>query len=110
MRSQTGQLFLIDFGIARRFRPGVRRDTTLLGSPGYAAPEQYGQFQTSPQTDIYSLGITLWQLLSGQDPTTTVITQKTVSLLPGPPALSQPQTPLCTYVESRPAETPCKYI
>lgn len=80
MRNQTGQLFLIDFGIARRFRPGVRRDTTLLGSPGYAAPEQYGQFQTSPHTDIYSLGITLWQLLSGQDPATTVITQETVSL------------------------------
>lgn len=80
MRNQTGQLFLIDFGIARRFRPGVRRDTTLLGSPGYAAPEQYGQFQTSPQTDIYSLGITLWQLLSGQDPATTVITQETASL------------------------------
>jgi eukaryotic-like serine/threonine-protein kinase len=80
MRSQSGQFFLIDFGIARRFRPGGRRDTTLLGSSGYAAPEQYGQFQTSPRTDIYGLGMTLWQLLSGQDPATTLITQKTVSL------------------------------
>lgn len=73
LRTSTGKIFLIDFGIARRFKPGQRRDTTLLGSPGYAAPEQYGQAQTTPQTDIYSLGVTLWQLLSGQDPASVTI-------------------------------------
>ena len=41
----------------------------LLGSPGYAAPEQYGKAQTTPQSDIYSLGATLHQMLSGRDPT-----------------------------------------
>lgn len=68
MRSPDGTLCLIDFGIARHFRPGQVRDTQPLGSPGYAAPEQYGRAQTTPQTDIYSLGALLHTLLSGQDP------------------------------------------
>lgn len=68
MRTPAGKLALIDFGIARHFRPGQKRDTQPLGSPGYAAPEQYGRAQTTPQTDIYSLGVLLSQLLSGQDP------------------------------------------
>ena len=42
MRTAMGHVFLIDFGIARRFRPGQKHDTTVLGSPGYAPPEQYG--------------------------------------------------------------------
>ncbi|EFH80353.1 serine/threonine-protein kinase [Ktedonobacter racemifer] len=68
MRTLTGTLYLIDFGIARHFRPGQGRDTQPLGSPGYAAPEQYGRAQTTPQADIYSLGALLYQLLSGYDP------------------------------------------
>ncbi len=64
-----GQVSLIDFGIARRFKPNQKRDTIPFGSPGYAAPEQYGIAQTTPQSDIYSLGILLYQLLSGCDPT-----------------------------------------
>jgi len=68
MRAATRLLYLIDFGIARRFRPGQRRDTTVLGSPGYAPPEQYGTAQTTAQSDIYSLGATLRCLLTGTDP------------------------------------------
>ena len=68
MRSPGGRLSLIDFGIARHFRPGQARDTRALGSPGYAAPEQYGRAQTTPQSDLYSLGALLHALLSGQDP------------------------------------------
>src|SRR5260221_8561530 len=56
------RLYLIDFGIARRYRPGQ------LGSPGYAAPEQYGRMQTTAQTDIYGLGATLQTLLTGKEP------------------------------------------
>ena len=70
IRTPGGKLCLIDFGIARRFRPGQVRDTQRLGSPGYAAPEQYGRAQTTPQADIYSLGALLHALLSGQDPST----------------------------------------
>ncbi len=51
LRSPGGTLCLIDYGIARHFRPGQARDTQALGSPGYAAPEQYGRAQTTPQTD-----------------------------------------------------------
>jgi serine/threonine protein kinase len=68
IRAPDGTLCLIDFGIARHFRPGQARDTQPLGSPGYAAPEQYGRAQTTPQTDIYSLGALLHALLTGQDP------------------------------------------
>jgi eukaryotic-like serine/threonine-protein kinase len=63
-----GTLCLIDFGIARHLRPGQAHDTQPLGSPGYAAPEQYGRAQTTPQSDIYSLGALLHALLSGQEP------------------------------------------
>ena len=55
MRAANGTVYLVDFGIARHFHPGKRRDTQLLGSPGYAAPEQYGSAQTSERSDIYPL-------------------------------------------------------
>jgi tRNA A-37 threonylcarbamoyl transferase component Bud32 len=68
MRTPAGHLYLIDFGIARRYSPGKHRDTGPLGSPGYAAPEQYGRAQTTTQTDIYGLGATLQTLLTGKEP------------------------------------------
>ncbi len=68
MRVPSGHLYLIDFGIARHFKAGQMKDTIAFGSPGYAAPEQYGKAQTTPQSDIYSLGVVLHQLLSGSDP------------------------------------------
>ena len=68
MRTPTGKLYLIDFGIARSFKPGKPKDTIPFGSPGYAAPEQYGKAQTTPRADIYSLGALLHMLLTGDDP------------------------------------------
>jgi len=68
MVTQTGQIFLIDFGIARFFKEGQEQDTEFLGSRGYASPEQHGIFQTNPRTDIYGLGATLHFCLTGQDP------------------------------------------
>jgi serine/threonine protein kinase len=64
----TGRLFLIDFGIARRYQTGQLKDTIAFGSPGYAAPEQYGKSQTTERSDIYALGATLQTLLTGQEP------------------------------------------
>lgn len=66
-----GRLKLIDFGIARYFKPGQTRDTIALGTVGYAAPEQHGQGQVDARSDIYALGAVLHQLLTGYDPTTT---------------------------------------
>jgi serine/threonine protein kinase len=67
----SGGLCLIDFGVARHFKPGKAKDTIPFGSPGYAAPEQYGRAQTTPQSDIYSLGAMLHQMLTGLDPSQT---------------------------------------
>src|SRR5947208_13774430 len=74
IRTPTGQIYVIDFGIARHFKPGQPRDTIALGSPGYAAPEQYGRAQTTPRSDIYSLGVVLYQLLTRKDPCDTPFT------------------------------------
>lgn len=68
MITPDGRLYLIDFGIARFFTPGQKKDTTPLGTPGYAPPEQYGRAQTDESADIYSLGMTLQTLLTGRDP------------------------------------------
>ncbi len=71
MLAANGHIYLIDFGIARHFKPGQAKDTAALGSTGYAAPEQYGKAQSTPRADIYALGVTLHQLLSGHDPSET---------------------------------------
>lgn len=68
MIRSDGRLFLIDFGIARLFKEGQQQDTVLLGSPGYAPPEQHGSAQTNPRSDIYALGATMHCLLTGRDP------------------------------------------
>src|SRR6266487_295400 len=68
MVNEKGQVFLIDFGIARFFKEGQEQDTILLGSPGYAPPEQHGIAQTNPRSDLYGLGATLHYCLTGRDP------------------------------------------
>ena len=68
MITPQGTIYLIDFGIARHFKQEQLQDTASYYSVGYAPPEQYGQAQTSPRSDIYSLGATLHQMLSGQNP------------------------------------------
>lgn len=60
-----GHIRLIDFDAARMPKDGAKQDTRLLGTRGYAAPEQYGFAQTDERTDIYALGVTLAQLLDG---------------------------------------------
>lgn len=64
-------LKLIDFGIARLFKPGQSKDTQAYGTMGYSAPEQYGRGQTDARSDVYSLGVLIHQLLTNYDPTST---------------------------------------
>jgi hypothetical protein len=64
MLTRNGRIKLIDFGIARLFRPSGSQDTQLLGTPGFAPPEQYGSAQTDERSDIYSLAMTLAQLMT----------------------------------------------
>ena len=61
--TNAGKVKLIDFDAARLEKPGKFADTRFIGTPGFAAPEQYGFHQTDERTDIYSLGLTLKLLL-----------------------------------------------
>jgi hypothetical protein len=60
-----GSLGLTDFGIARTFKADSDSDTSYAGTMPYAPPEQYGYAQSSPQTDVYALGILLIYLATG---------------------------------------------
>jgi len=64
MLARNGRIKLIDFGIARFFRQNGAHDTRMLGTPGFAPPEQYGHAQTDERSDIYSLAMTLFQLMT----------------------------------------------
>jgi len=68
MLHRDGKVKLIDFGIARLFKPGKATDTASFGTAGYAPPEQYGKGQTDARSDIYALGATLHHLLTRRDP------------------------------------------
>ncbi len=63
--SPDGVLKLIDFGSARFASSERNRDTVLLGTAGYAAPEQYGFGSSSAQTDLYAVGVVMNVLLTG---------------------------------------------
>ncbi len=97
MLTLTGHVYLIDFGIARHFKPGQSKDTTALGSTGYAAPEQYGKSQTTVRADIYSLGATLHQLVTGYDPSDSPFTFAPV-VFKDTPTLAGLDTLLATMV------------
>ena len=66
--TKENRVKLIDFGIAREFKIENDSDTTYMGTRGYAAPEQYGSSQTDQRTDIYSLGVTMYHLITGKSP------------------------------------------
>lgn len=69
MLKPDGNIMLIDFGAAREYKPQNSKDTISLGTRGYAAPEQYErEGQSDARTDIYCLGVMLFQLLTGESP------------------------------------------
>lgn len=59
---------LIDFGISRIVKSDKTRDTQILGTQGYAAPEQFGFGQTTPRSDIYSVGVLMNYMLTAKMP------------------------------------------
>lgn len=63
--SNSGEIFLIDFNAAKYVSEEAKSDTILLGTHGYAAPEQYGFGASNVQTDIYGLGILANFLIHG---------------------------------------------
>ena len=74
-RTPKGQIILLDFGLAKGSVPGV--STVSKSVPGhtlsYAAPEQIGGEGTDERSDIYSLGVTLYQLMTGTIPPNAVL-------------------------------------
>ena len=70
--SNEGEVKVTDFGIARSLHVehGVTQTGAVLGTGEYLAPEQASGRQVSPATDVYSLGVVLWELLAGDVPFT----------------------------------------
>lgn len=69
MLKPDGDICIIDFGAARVYESGRQQDTACLGTPGFAAPEQYGgKGQSGPWTDIYNLGAMMHYLMTAHNP------------------------------------------
>lgn len=66
--TSAGQLYLVDFNSAKKASTAKEQDTVLIGTVGYAAPEQYGFSASRPTADIYALGVLFNEMLTGKKP------------------------------------------
>ena len=83
--TEHNHVVLIDFNAAKYVSDNANNDTVLLGTKGYAAPEQYGFGSSTPKTDIYGLGILLKELtntLTEVPPSISTIIEKCIKLNP----------------------------
>ncbi len=67
MVDKNGRVVLLDFNVSRRVSE-ASRDTVIMGTVGYASPEQMGISQSDARTDIYALGVLLNVMLTGKHP------------------------------------------
>lgn len=63
--TDKNEVYLIDYNISRLENKEKNQDTQLMGTYGYAAPEQFGFMQCTPKTDIYAIGVLLKYIISG---------------------------------------------
>jgi eukaryotic-like serine/threonine-protein kinase len=69
MVSRDGEVKLMDFGIAKgEDDPALTRAGMLVGSPSYMAPEVLGGEEAGPPSDVWALGVTLYELVAGEKP------------------------------------------
>jgi eukaryotic-like serine/threonine-protein kinase len=66
--ADDGRLKITDFGIARTESSNLTRGSSVIGSPGYIAPEQYTDREVDRRVDVFSSGVLLYQMLSGTTP------------------------------------------
>ncbi len=76
MLTLQGHVKLIDFDIARIVSPGKSRDTVIMGTEGFAPPEQFGRRQTDGRSDIYALGTILNYIVLKKFPVEEIVPGK----------------------------------
>ena len=95
---RDGHVKITDFGIARMASAAVRTQTGMvLGSPKYMSPEQVVGKLTDQRSDIFSLGVMLYEMLTGQAPfageNINAIMYQTLNSVPPPPSTLSPAVP-----------------
>src|SRR5512135_361495 len=98
MVGRDGHVKITDFGIARMASAGVRTQTGMvLGSPKYMSPEQVMGKLTDQRSDIFSLGVMLYEMLTGQAPfmgeNVNAIMYQTLNAIPQPPSAMNASVP-----------------
>jgi len=98
MVGRDGHVKITDFGIARMASAAVRTQTGMvLGSPKYMSPEQVMGKLADQRSDIFSLGVMLYEMLTGQAPfvgeNVNAIMYQTLNSIPAPPGSLNPQVP-----------------
>jgi eukaryotic-like serine/threonine-protein kinase len=92
-----GRLKVTDFGIARSGASQMTEAGSIVGTAQYLSPEQARGASVDPRSDIYSLGIVLYEMLTGHVPftgdTPVEIAMKHLSLAPEPPSALRPEVP-----------------
>jgi len=98
---------LLDFGIAKTFEDGGTQLTQTgfaIGTPQYMAPEQAAGKEVTPQSDLYSLGVMLYEMLVGEvpfdAPTTAAILIKQLTESPQPPSRRRPELGISEVLEA----------
>lgn len=81
MIDYEGNIKLIDFNISRERKQNASRDTTVMGTAGYASPEQFGFTQTGFGADIYAMGVLLNFMLTGKMPNEKLCSGKYASIV-----------------------------
>ena len=104
---RDGHVKITDFGIARMASAAVRTQTGMvLGSPKYMSPEQVLGKLTDQRSDIFSLGVMLYEMLTGQVPfigeNVNAIMYQTLNAIPAPPSNANPAVPeMLNYIVAK---------